>query len=73
LKPALGHDRTRLQIHQLPFLLTGRRYGTEAQPTRTNHDFYAIFSPAEVVELMNEVRASIDAPIPWRHLCVPKT
>ena len=67
LQPLLGHQVTRSPARQLPLLLTGRRNGTEAQPTRTVHEFYVIFSPAEVVELSNEVRAAIDAPIPWRH------
>jgi hypothetical protein len=43
----------------------GRRFGTEAEPTRGNSGFYVIFSPPELVELREEVEAAINMPMPW--------
>jgi len=53
-------------MRYLPLLLTGRRYGTEAEPTKSAHSFYVVFSPAEVAELKQEVVAAVQASIPWR-------
>jgi hypothetical protein len=51
----------------LPLLVHGRRIGTEAWPTDPRHMYrYAIFSPAEVAELKNEVEAAIGAPVAWK-------
>ena len=44
---------------------TGRRFGTEAEPTRGNSCFCVIFSPPELVELRQEVEAAINVAIRW--------
>jgi hypothetical protein len=44
---------------------TGRRFGTEAEPTRGDSGFYVIFSPPELVELREEVEAAINVAMPW--------
>ena len=44
---------------------TGRRFGTEAEPTRGDSCFYVIFSPPELMELRQEVEAAINVAIPW--------
>src|SRR5262249_13125974 len=62
----LGRQPPRVPVQYLPLLLTGRRYGTEAEPTRSSHSFYVVFSPAEITELKQEVVAALQAPIPWR-------
>lgn len=43
----------------------GRRFGTEAEPTRGNSGFYVIFSPPELVELRQELEAAINVAMPW--------
>jgi hypothetical protein len=50
----------------LPYLLHGRRFGTEEYPQDAT-SMYAIFSPMEVAELFYEVKAAIETPVPWRH------
>jgi len=62
----LGHYRSRRSPRYLPLLLTGRQFGTETQPTYARSGYYAVFSPAETVELRNEVVAAIGVPVPWR-------
>jgi len=62
----LGRQPLRLPMRYLPLLLTGRRYGTEAEPTKSAYSFYVVFSPAEVAELKQEVVAAVQASIPWR-------
>lgn len=66
----LRHSASLRRLHRspryLPLLLTGRRFGTEAQPNEPGHGYYAIFSPAEAVELSQEVAAAISVPLPWR-------
>jgi hypothetical protein len=62
----LGRQPPRVPVRYLSLLLTGRRYGTDAEPTRSVHSFYVVFSPAEVAMLKQEVVATVQAPIPWR-------
>jgi hypothetical protein len=50
----------------LPYLLHGRRFGTEDAPNDET-SMFAIFSPTEVAELFYEVRAAIDTDFPWRN------
>jgi hypothetical protein len=50
----------------LPMLVTGRRFGAEEQLKSPGFCGYAIFSPAEVVELREEVVTAINAPAPWK-------
>jgi hypothetical protein len=46
-------------------LVTGRRFGTGAPLEYPLHCGYAIFSPAEVVELRQEVVTAVNAAAPW--------
>jgi len=55
----------RTPVRLLRLLETGRRFGTEAEPTRGDSCYYVVFSLAELVELRREVEASVKAPIPW--------
>src|SRR5262249_18292669 len=45
----------RTSVRLLRLLKTGRRFGTEAKRTRGNGCYYVVFSPAELVELRQEV------------------
>jgi hypothetical protein len=49
----------------LPFLLHGRRFGTD-EPPQDASSMYAIFSPMEVAELFYEVKSTIDLELAWR-------
>jgi hypothetical protein len=49
----------------LPYLLHGRRFGTESAPQDAS-SMYAVFSPTEVAELFFEVKSTIDLDLPWR-------
>jgi hypothetical protein len=52
-------------VRLLPLLLTGRRFGTDAEPTKSEGAYYVILSPAEVAEMRDEVVAAINVPIAW--------
>lgn len=62
---ALGR-RQHGSVKYLPFLLTGRRFGTDAEPTRGDACYYVILSPAEVVALRREATLAMDVVAPWR-------
>jgi hypothetical protein len=62
----MGRQPPRLPVRYLPLLLTGRRFGTEAEPTKSYAAYYVILSPAEVVALKREAEMARDASIPWR-------
>jgi hypothetical protein len=62
----LGRQPTHLPVRYLPLLQTGRRFGTEAEPTRSETSFYVVLSPTEVVGLRDEVEAVMHANVPWR-------
>jgi hypothetical protein len=49
-------------VRYLPLLLTGRRCGTDRQPSR--HHLHVVLSPAEVDAISEEVQAALDAPMP---------
>jgi hypothetical protein len=67
IKRLMGAQAQLVEPRYLPMLMTGRRFGTETQPIYPRqHCRYAIFSPAEVVELREEVAAAINAPAPWK-------
>ncbi|HWB46499.1 MAG TPA: hypothetical protein VG900_13735 [Hyphomicrobiaceae bacterium] len=53
-------------VRFLPLLLTGRRFGTEAQPTQGDACFYIVFSPEEVIAFRQEAQMAKDADLPWR-------
>jgi hypothetical protein len=57
----------RTPVRLLRLLRTGRRFGTEAERTWANAQYYVVLSPAELVELRQEVLAAIDAPIAWEN------
>jgi hypothetical protein len=66
-KRLMGSHPRQSEPRYLPLLLTGRRLGTEVPLTYPRqHSRYAIFSPAEVVQLRQEVTAAINAPAPWK-------
>jgi hypothetical protein len=65
-KRLMGSHPPQGEPRYLPMLMTGRRSGTQVQLTYPRHCRYAIFSPAEVVELRQEVAAAISAPAPWK-------
>ena len=66
IKRLMGAQAQQVEPRYLPMLMTGRRFGTESQLIYPRqHCRYAIFSPAEVVELRQEVSAAISAPAPW--------
>jgi hypothetical protein len=66
-KRLMGSHPQQGEPKYLPMLMTGRRFGTQAQLIYPRqHCHYAIFSPAEVVELRQEVTAAINAPAPWK-------
>jgi hypothetical protein len=62
----LGRRPPPLSIQYLPFLMTGRRFGTDAEPTQGYACYYIVFSPAEVMALSREVEMARDAAVPWR-------
>src|SRR5215470_2824127 len=62
----MGRQTTHLPVRYLPLLQTGRRFGTEAEPTRSETSFYVVLSPTEVVGLRDEVEAVLQADVPWR-------
>ena len=68
LKPGnfVGRQLSRAPARLLPLLLTGRRLGTEAEPTRSVHSFYVILSPDEVVQLRDEAGEATGGSIAWR-------
>jgi len=55
----------RIPVRLLPLLLTGRRFGTDAEPTEARDEYYIILSPSEVAEMRDEVVAAINIPIAW--------
>jgi hypothetical protein len=65
-KKLMGSHPQQGEPRYLPMLMTGRRFGTQVPLTYPRHCHYAIFSPAEVVELRQEVVAAINAPAPWK-------
>src|SRR5262245_38788506 len=54
-----------IPVRLLPLLLTGRRFGTNAEPTKTPGQYYVILSPSAVAEMRDEVVAAINVPIAW--------
>jgi hypothetical protein len=62
----MGRQPTRVPLRYLPLLQTGRRFGTEAEPTRSEWAFYVVLSPTEAVGLRDEVEAVLQADVPWR-------
>jgi hypothetical protein len=54
-----------LPARLLPYLLHGRRFGTDSAPQDAT-SMYAIFSPMEVAELYFEVKSAVDLEINWR-------
>jgi hypothetical protein len=65
-KKLMGSHPQQREPRYLPMLMTGRRFGTQVPLTYPRHCHYAIFSPAEVVELRHEVVAAINIPAPWK-------
>jgi hypothetical protein len=51
----------------LPYLLHGRRFGTETAPQDAT-SMYAVFSPTEVAELFYEIRSAFNLDVYWRHI-----
>jgi hypothetical protein len=62
----LGHQPPRLLVQYLPLLLTGRRFGTNAEAPRSLGSYYIILSPPEAVALRHEAVIASNASIPWR-------
>ena len=62
----MGRQPTQVPVRYLPLLQTGRRFGTEAEPTRSEWAFYVVLSPTEVVGLREEVDAALQADVPWQ-------
>lgn len=66
-KKLIGAHQQLAEPRYLPMLMTGRRFGTEVPLSYPRyHSRYAIFSPAEVGELRQEVAAAINARAPWK-------
>jgi len=63
----MGRQPMHLPVRYLPLLRTGRRFGTEAEPTRSKWAFYVVLSPTEVLGLRDEVEAVLQADVPWQH------
>jgi len=62
----MGRQPTHLPVRYLPLLQTGRRFGTEAEPTRSEWAYYVVLAPPEVVGLRDEVEAVLQADVPWQ-------
>jgi hypothetical protein len=65
-KKLIGAHQQQAEPRYLPMLMTGRRFGTQTPLIYPRRCHYAIFSPAEVVELRQEVAAAINAPASWK-------
>jgi hypothetical protein len=57
----LARQPTPLPVRYLPLLQTGRRFGTEAEPTGSETSFYVVLSPTKVVGLRDEREAVLQA------------